>query len=266
LNPVAIHAYNPGPWTGRGNTTWLIPGRRPVLIDAGTGDPRHLADLEAALDGAALTRVIVTHAHVDHASGAPAIAGRMPAVRFAKMPWPDRDSRYPVPWEPIADGDLIEAADVSLTAVHTPGHALDHLCFWHEPTRTLFSGDLAVKGTTVVIPGNAGGDLSAYLASLQRVLALQPLKLLPAHGPVIDDPEALLRSYIAHRHEREEQVLAALRAGDTSVDAIVKRLYVPLAVPLVPMARESVTAHLLKLEKEGRVRRVAEEWTLADVR
>ena len=259
---IAIHAYNPSPMTGRGNTTWLIPGRVPVLIDAGTGDPRHLDDLEAALGSATLARVLVTHAHVDHASGAPMLHARMPGVRFAKMPWPGRDERYPVEWERLADGDVVEAGDSALTAIHTPGHAPDHLCFWHESTRTLFCGDLAVRGTTVVIPPSAGGDLTEYLASLERVLALAPARLLPAHGPVVDHPERLLRYYLAHRRERDEQVLAALSAGDTSPDAIVARVYTDLSDALVPMARESVTAHLLKLEREGRVRRDGEQWNL----
>jgi glyoxylase-like metal-dependent hydrolase (beta-lactamase superfamily II) len=260
LNPIAVHAHNPGPMTGRGNTTWLIPGRTSTLIDAGTGDPRHLDELEAALNGAALARVLVTHAHVDHASGARALADRMAGVRFLKMPWPSRDSRYGERWEAIGDGDVVEAGDATLTAIHTPGHSPDHLCFWHEPTRTLFCGDLAVRGTTVVIPASSGGDLTEYIASLERVLALAPLRLLPAHGPVIDNPEQLLRNYLAHRREREEQVLAALAAGDSSADALVARIYAGLSPSLVSMARDSVTAHLVKLEREGRVRREGENW------
>jgi glyoxylase-like metal-dependent hydrolase (beta-lactamase superfamily II) len=254
LNPVPIHAFNPGPFTGAGNITWLIPGRRPVLIDAGTGEARHLDALESALGAMHLSDVLVTHAHVDHASGASAIAGRMPDVRFAKMPWPDHDARYPVAWQHLADGDRIDAGDTTIVAVHTPGHAPDHLCFWHEETRTLFSGDLAVQGTSVVIPASGGGDLEAYVASLQRVLELDPLRLLPAHGPVIDKPAALLRSYMAHRREREEQVVAALGAGATSPDAIVARVYRGLSEALIAMARESVLAHLVKLQREHRAR------------
>ncbi len=261
LEFLPIHAYNPGPMTGPGNTTWLIPGRAPVLIDAGTGHPRHIADLEAALDGATLRAVLVTHVHSDHASGAPVLRDRMPGARFAKMP-SDRDARYPVEWHPLADGDVVEAGDTTLVALHTPGHAADHLCFWHEESRTLFAGDLAVKGTTVVIPASSGGDLAAYLDSLARVLALKPARLLPAHGPIIDAPEKLLRMYIDHRLERERQVLAALGAGDTSPEAIVARVYAGLSDALVPMARESVAAHLRKLEQEGRARRGGDRWTI----
>jgi glyoxylase-like metal-dependent hydrolase (beta-lactamase superfamily II) len=262
LKPVPIHAENPGPFTGDGNTTWLIPGRVPILIDAGTGNAAHLAALDAALDGARLARVLVTHAHSDHAAGAAAIAERMPHARFAKMPWPDRDTRYAVAWETLSDDEVVEAGDATLIAVHTPGHAPDHLCFWHAESRTLFCGDLAVAGTTVVIPASASGDLGAYMASLERVLALQPARLLPAHGPVIDDPDRLLRRYLSHRREREQQVLAALAAGDTTAEAIVARVYVGLAPALTGMAGDSVTAHLHKLLREGRVRRDDCGWTM----
>jgi glyoxylase-like metal-dependent hydrolase (beta-lactamase superfamily II) len=262
FDPVPIHAHNPGPFTGEGNTTWLVAGRVPVLIDAGTGDSRYLDDLCAALGSARLARVLVTHAHSDHAGGAAAIAERMPHVRFAKMPWPDRDRRYPVRWEWLRDEERIEAGDEELVAVHTPGHAPDHLCLWHRASGTVFCGDLAVAGSTVVIPASSGGDLAAYMTSLERVLGLQPSRLLPAHGPVIEEPETLLRRYLAHRREREEQILAALRAGDTSVETIVARVYAELSSALVGMARDSVTAHLLKLEREGRVSRTARGWTI----
>ena len=244
--------------------TWLLPGRTPALIDAGAGDSRHIDALDGALGGERLAMVLVTHNHSDHASGAPAIRQRMPHVRFAKMPWPEKDPRYPVEWEPLADGDEVEAGDTTLQVVHTPGHAPDHVCFWHEPTRTLLSGDLAVQGTTIVIPASAQGDLAAYLASLERVLALDPARLLPAHGPVITNPAPLLRAYLVHRREREEQILDALRSGIDTVDAMVSTIYACLNDALVPSARDSVRAHLIKLEREGRARRANDEWHIND--
>jgi glyoxylase-like metal-dependent hydrolase (beta-lactamase superfamily II) len=258
--PLPIHAFNPGPITGAGNWTWLIRGRMPTLIDAGTGELRHLEALVKALGGETLAQVLVTHAHGDHAAGVSAIAERMPGVRFLKRPWPERDAKWPVPWTPVADGEEIEAGDTTLTAVHTPGHAPDHLCFWHAGSRTLFGGDLAVLGTSVWIPTSLEGDLSAYLASLERVLALAPSRILPAHGAVIEDPEDVLRGYLAHRREREAQVVEALRSGETSPDAIVERLYRGVKERLLPFARESVLAHLAKLEREGRAGREGEAW------
>jgi glyoxylase-like metal-dependent hydrolase (beta-lactamase superfamily II) len=264
LNPVAVHAFNPGPITGAGNWTWLIPGRVPTLIDAGTGDPRHLDALVAALGSASLGQVLVTHSHSDHAAGAVAIAERMPHVHFLKMPWAERDTMWKVPWEPVADGDVIPAGDTEVTAVHTPGHAPDHLCFWHPGSGTLFGGDLAVQGTTVWIPTSLSGDLTDYIASLERVLALGPARILPAHGAVIDDPQELLQGYLAHRQERELQVLDALRAGDHDPDAIVERIYRSIKERLLPLAREGVVAQLIKLEREGRARRDGDAWHIMD--
>lgn len=250
--------------TGEGNWTWLIGGRVPTLVDAGTGDPRHLAALVEALGGAVLAQVIVTHGHVDHASGAPALAAAFPGARFRKMPWPGRDDRWPAPWEPLQDGDRVEAGDTSLVAIHTPGHAPDHLCFWHQDSRTVFGGDLAVKGMTVYIPSRLQGDLAAYLASLRRILDLRPARLLPAHGGIIEDPDAVLRGYIEHRLEREAQVIDALRAGRADPAAIVAHVYRGLKDSLAPLAVESVEAHLVKLEREGRARRDGNAWLIIE--
>ena len=264
MKPIPVHAFNPGPMTGDGNTTWLIPGHVPTLIDAGTGEPQHLDALERALGGRRLAQVLVTHSHIDHASGAMAIAERMPHVRFLKMPWPEQDVEWRVRWHPLTDGEQVAVGDSALVVVHTPGHSPDHLCFWHQESRQLFCGDLAWEGSTVVIPPSHGGDVTAYLASLERVLQLEPQTMLPAHGPVIDRPAELLREYIEHRALRERQVLAALRSGLTNPDEMVARIYPDLAASLVHVARESVLAHLLKLEREGRAVHDGERWRLRD--
>ncbi|HEY6508093.1 MAG TPA: MBL fold metallo-hydrolase, partial [Vicinamibacterales bacterium] len=225
--------------TGDGNWTWLLPGRVPTLIDAGTGMPGHLEALERELGGARLAQVLVTHAHTDHASGVSALAQRFPGVRFRKMPWPGRDERWPVApaWDPLVGGELVSAGDTTIEAIHTPGHAPDHVSFWHASTRTLFSGDLVVAGTSVVIPATAGGSLADYLASLARVLALAPARLLPAHGPAIDDPAETIHAYVDHRRQREAQILDALDSGVSAVDDMVSRIYPDLTSALVPMAR-----------------------------
>jgi len=250
--------------TGAGNWTWLLPGRVPTLVDAGTGEPAFFADLASALDGAPLSQVLVTHAHVDHASGVLDLAQRFPQARFLKMPWEERDARWPVPWHAIGDGDRLQAGDDMLVAVHTPGHSPDHLCFWHEPSRTLLSGDLAVKGTTIYIPTNLRGDLAQYLDSLTRVLALGPTRLLPGHGPVIEDPDAVLRGYLAHRREREEQIVAALRDGARTADELVPLIYRGLKESLMNVARETILAHLFKLEREGRAGRRGDAWHMME--
>lgn len=250
--------------TGAGNWTWLITGRVPTLIDAGVGAPQHLEELEKSLRGAALAQVLVTHAHADHADGVMALASRMPSVRFLKMPWPERDRRWPIPWLPLADDGRVEIGDVTARVVHTPGHAPDHVCIWHAETGTLFGGDLAIEGSSVWIPSLLAGDLAAYLSSLERVIALNPSWILPAHGPIIMKPVALLHAYLAHRRERERQIVDALRHGATSAPAIVARVYPELEKGLVPRAEETVLAHLVKLEREGTARRAGDAWNIIE--
>lgn len=260
MNIVTLHAANPGPFTGDGNWTYLVPGPEPLLVDAGVGQPDHLAALAAAVpDGPA--RVVVTHAHADHVAGAPVLHQRWPAAAFLKMPWPDHDPAGPA-WQPLVDGALIDTADGPFEVVHTPGHAPDHIALWHAGSRTLLGGDLMQHGNTVSIPALDGGDLAAYLRSLKRVRALAPARVLPAHGRVIEDPLALIEHYLAHRLMRETQVLTALESGLDSADAIADRIYVGLAAPLEALARESVVAHLRKLEQDGLVRADAGRWRL----
>lgn len=260
MNPTFLHAANPGPMTGEGNWTYLIGDRNPVLIDAGVGNVSHLDALAAAAPrGPSL--VLVTHGHSDHVSGAPAIHARWPGAELKKYPWPIRDPD--VGWKPLADGAVVETDEGPLEVLHTPGHAPDHLVFWHAGSRTLFVGDMLVQGSTVVIPASHGGSLTEYLSSLDRMLRLNPARALPAHGPVIDDPAALIHKYVEHRAEREAQVLDALTNGDSTVESITGKIYPSLIDALVPMARESVLAHLQKLESERRVSRHGDRWLIA---
>jgi glyoxylase-like metal-dependent hydrolase (beta-lactamase superfamily II) len=254
MRPLMLPAMNPGPMTGDGNRTWLIPGPRAVLVDAGVGDPRHLEALRRALQhaGTALDSVVVTHAHHDHIAGAPAIHAEWPAARVLKYPWPDVDGRHGLVMEPLRDEQRIPAADDELVVIHTPGHSPDHICLWHQASRTLFGGDLLIGGGTVVIPASRGGRLSDYLRSLERVLALDAAVVLPAHGADIDRPADLIRGNLAHRSRRETQVLEALARGPATPAMLAGMIYDQLPDPLRRQAEESVLAHLVKLEEEGR--------------
>jgi glyoxylase-like metal-dependent hydrolase (beta-lactamase superfamily II) len=264
FNPILLEAHNPGPMTGGGNNTYLlIDSGRSALIDAGVGEPRHLAALDRQLTEhrAQLDDVLVTHAHADHASGAPAIDAAHRGVRFRKFPWPDEDSRYAVEWRPIRDGDRLRFGRENLIALHTPGHSPDHVSFWHEASRTVFTGDLVVQGSSVMIEASKGGDLLQYLGSLERILALDTRRLLPAHGPEVTEPAALLNQYLEHRRAREAQVLEALADGRETVQAIADYIYDGLAPPLRPAAEENVRAHLRKLKAEGRASETAGRWS-----
>jgi glyoxylase-like metal-dependent hydrolase (beta-lactamase superfamily II) len=248
-----LSARNPGPMTGTGNWTYLLKGKVPTLIDAGVSMAKHLDDVSLSLGESSLARVVVTHAHADHISGAPALAARWPAADFVKYPWAEQDARYAVTWQPAHDGQSLVAGDIALDVIHTPGHSPDHLCLWHADSRTLFSGDLLIEGSTVVLPASRGGNLEAYLQSLSRIQALAPIAALPAHGAVIEDPVALIVRYRAHRAEREEQILAALTEGAGTVTAIAAKVYADLTPALLPVAEETVRAHIAKLRDEGRV-------------
>lgn len=251
--------------TGSGNNTYLIAfDGGAVLIDAGVGARQHLADIADALraSDAALDRVVVTHGHRDHAAGAAALATAHVDAAFQKYPWPGEDAQYHVAWEWLADGDVVPAGDHSLTVLHTPGHSPDHVALWHEPSRTIFTGDLVVLGGSVMIHASRGGDLRQYIASLERLLALNPARLLPAHGAAIDEPRPVLTGYIEHRRMRERQVLAALADGHADVQAIAESIYHGLDPALMPAARENVRAHLEKLKADGIAIERAGRWGL----
>jgi glyoxylase-like metal-dependent hydrolase (beta-lactamase superfamily II) len=256
FNPTTLDANNPSPMTGAGNNTYLIAhaGGGAALIDAGVGEPRHLHALASrlAIQRARLEHVLVTHGHADHASGAASIAALHPDARCLKAPWPEADVRSAVTWWPLEDGDRIQAGSEILTTLRTPGHSPDHVAFWHEHTGTVFTGDLVVQGGSVMIQFSRGGDLGEYLFSLDRLLGLRPARLLPAHGPEIDDPGQVLRATIEHRLGRERQVVSALAAGRDTVPSIAESIYDGLAPALMPAAHETVRAHLEKLRREGR--------------
>jgi glyoxylase-like metal-dependent hydrolase (beta-lactamase superfamily II) len=248
---ILLPAGNPSLWTGpTGTNTYLLPGRVSTLIDAGVGAASHIAALSERLGARPLDSVLVTHGHSDHAAGVPALTERWPSARVR----PDAAA--------FADGESIEAGDDTLKALFTPGHAPDHFSFFDEARREIYCGDLLRIGGTIVIPASRGGDLRAYLASLCRIRDLHPRRLLPGHGPAIEDPEQLIAEYLAHRQERERQIVDALRRGRSTPAEIVPDVYGKLASVLAAGAGDSILAHLRKLEHEGVAAVVDDRWRL----
>ena len=260
---VRVTAPNPSVMTGPGTNTYLVGREELVAIDPGPDDKEHLA-LLAALSGGGrrhLAAIVVTHTHSDHAPGAAGLAG----VTGAKvLGFSARDG-----FEPdvlLGDGDTVPAGDLALVAVHTPGHASNHLCYvldlpnpgtdGAEPaTRVLFSGDHIMGGSTVVI-APPDGDMGAYLHSLDRVAAIEPpLRVIaPGHGALLPEPAAVIEDYVVHRLAREAAILSALRRrGRSSVEDLVTDVYTDVVVELHPIARFSVWAHLRKLAGDGLV-------------
>jgi glyoxylase-like metal-dependent hydrolase (beta-lactamase superfamily II) len=252
---------NPGIFTGPGTNTYLIgSGRRRILLDTGqgvAGYPDVLARAMARAGCDEIQEIVLTHGHLDHNGGVAQVVDRFGPQRVSKLPWPAFDGASPVALTPIGDGDVIRTEGATLRAVHTPGHAPDHLCFVLEEERALFSGDNVLGVGTTVIPAESG-DLGDYLRSLERLLAERPTRIYPAHGPVIADGVAKLREYIAHRAEREQQILAALAArGEQRAMEIVQTVYAAYPPALHAAAAQSVIQHLRKLQREGTVRRDA---------
>ena len=250
---VTALGQNPSVFTGPGTNTYLVgTGRRRILLDTGDGRDAYLPVLARALEmaGCEIQEVVLTHGHADHIGGAASVMARYGRTTLSKYPWPGHDDLHDVEIREIGEGSVIETEGATLRALHTPGHAVDHLCFILEEEHTLFSGDNVLGVGTTVIPAE-GGDLEQYMSSLERLHAEAPQAIYPAHGPRIDDGTGKIREYIDHRNDREAQILGALRPGPLAIPEIVKVVYAAYPVALHGPAGQSVCSHLVKLEREG---------------
>jgi glyoxylase-like metal-dependent hydrolase (beta-lactamase superfamily II) len=250
LSPLVrrILAPNPNVMTGPGTNTYLVGIDEVAVIDPGPDDEGHL-DAILGCGGDRIRWVLCTHTHHDHSTLAPALAERTGAEVLA---YDSRDGLEVT--SRLADGDRLDGTEFRLTALHTPGHASNHLCFLLEQEATLFSGDHVMQGSTVVI-APPDGDMAAYFESLERVRGVRMRTMLPGHGDVIEDPRGAIDEYLVHRKAREASVVAALEsAGSATVDELVTAVYTDVPEDRHPIARWSVWAHLRKLADEGRVR------------
>jgi len=270
-----VLAHNPGPFTYTGTGTYIVgrqgAGGKVAIVDPGPDDPAHVAALLAAVAGETVSHVVVTHTHRDHSPAAPAVKAATGAVIAGCAPLvlddlgPRADAGFDRTYAPdlvLADGEHVAGPGWTLTALHTPGHTSNHLCFALAEERALFSGDHVMGwSTTVVAPPD--GDMAAYMASLRRLLDRDDAVYYPTHGAAVTEPQRLVRGLIGHRRQRENQILARLADGAATVPAMVATMYASVDPRLHPAAGLSVTAHLIDLAARGVVAQAGDGWALA---
>ncbi len=262
-----VVAKNPSPFTFKGTATFIVGRGKVAVIDPGPDLAEHVVALTRALSGESVTHIVITHTHLDHSPAAAALKeatgartygfGRHGSGRaedrsgFGGKTEEGGDHAF-VPDVALREGDAVEGAGWRLEAVETPGHTSNHLCYALPEEGTLFTGDHVMGwSTSVITPPD--GDMTAYMRSLAKLLRRGDALYRPTHGAAIGDPHPYVQAFIAHRNERTDAILARLVAGDETIEAIVRNVYVGLDPRLVAAAGRSVLAHLVALVEEGRV-------------
>ncbi len=256
-----ITAPNPGVMTGPGTNSYIIGRRELAVIDPGPESAAHLAALLDAVGGK-LKWILCTHTHRDHSPCTHALkrATGAEVLGFATVPDDGRQDTEFKPDRAMVEGDALATPEFTLRAVHTPGHASNHLCYLLEGSGLLFTGDHVMQGSTVVI-SPPDGDMTAYFGSLERLLSLQITAIAPGHGRVIEKPHDEVRRLIAHRLKREQKVLDALaRKSPATLDELLPLVYDDVPERIHPVARRSLAAHLIKLEGDGRAEEQSGQW------
>lgn len=267
-----VLAANASPYTYTGTQTYLVgAGQDVAVIDPGPDEPAHVAAILAAIGTGRVAAIVCTHTHRDHSPAAAPLAARTGAPIIGCAPLalsdegPRADAAFDHAYRPdrvLSDGESLTGDGWTLTAVATPGHTSNHLCFALEESGALFTGDHVMGwSTSVVAPPD--GDMGAYMASLAKVHDRDDRVLYPAHGPAIDRPRQLVRGMIGHRRQRERQILGLLAEQPQQSGDMVQRMYKGLDERLLGAARLSILAHLIDLENRGEVASDNDVWSLA---
>lgn len=243
-----VLAPNPGPFTGDGTNTWLVDSDGDlVVIDPGPRIAGHLREIVRNIRGRPVSAVFVTHAHPDHAPLANPLGRELEVPVYGFGPGPD--------FEPdllFSEGQSVLLGRSAWHVIHTPGHSEDHVCLLIG--RILFTGDHIIGGSSVMVEA-----MAAYLDSLRRLQVLDLKRLHPGHGPVIDQPQQVIAWYLAHRLQREQEIIEAIRQGASNIESIVEVVYQNIDRALHPLAARSVLAHVEKLSEEGKARLIGEK-------
>ncbi len=271
LEPLVarVLAPNGSPFTFTGTQTYLVGDARGLaVIDPGPDDPAHLAALTGAIAGRQVIAIACTHTHRDHSPAAAPLSGSTgaPIVGCAALSIESDAPRVDAPFDKsyrpdkvLADGESITAPAFTLTAVATPGHTSNHLCYALTETAALFTGDHVMAwSTSVVVPPD--GDMADYMASLEKLYQREDRIYYPAHGPAVIKPKQLVRGMIGHRRQRERQIIKLLAQQPRSIGALVPVMYKGVPEFLWPAAAQSVHAHLIELERQGRAGQSGDEW------
>ena len=268
-------ARNPSAFTFTGTGTFVVgaggSGGTVAVIDPGPAEPAHIAALIDALKHETVSHIVITHTHSDHSPAAPAlqaatgaeIVGCVPLVLSDDGPRADAgfDPNY-APDRVLAEGDSISGPGWTLTAVATPGHTSNHLCYALAEEKALFTGDHVMGwSTTVVAPPD--GDMAAYMESLRKLLDRDDQVYHPTHGEAVNEPQRFVRGLITHRKLRENQILKLLGEGPHAIPAMVAAMYAKIDNRLHPAAGRSVLAHLIDLKARGQVVADGDQWVLA---
>ncbi len=267
-----VLAGNPSAFSFTGTQTYLVgAGRDVAVIDPGPDEADHIAALLAAIGDARVTAIMCTHTHRDHSPAAAPLAALTgaPVIGCAALTieddGPRSDAAFDTTYSPahvLADAEQLSGDGWTLTALATPGHTSNHLCFALEESGALFTGDHVMGwSTTVVSPPD--GDMTAYMASLQLLQLREDRVYYPAHGPAVEKPRQLVRGMIGHRRQRENQILKLIGAGTGEIEAMVPLMYKGVDQQLWPAAGRSVLAHLIDLERRGSVVRTEAQWRMA---